>query len=229
MSKRDEIMKLVRDHRAEIQKMQDRIGRIDSELKQEVQDRKRSEIEAEHQNNLDAYRKNIRNFRQELQSDRQAELNPMRSLFRAAYERNDEVNAGLANLLSCLDVFDSGTLVELANQYLNPHIVLAAWKTIDGRSDAMTRQEKTEVLKQLHQTAAQYIDSKAVREAADLERQLVDQELFEIDNLSSYREPNKRLTLAHEHKALVEMASETPIIHWLHKRPELEPEGGEDV
>ena len=203
---RTAIMEKIKQYRDTVDTVSGKLNNIDPRFRDDEQKRLRSEIWASEKGGLDDAANEIRGARKELQKRRQAESDPFRSLFKAGYQRAGEVNLGMAMLAESLDIFETGKLVDLAIEFQNPALLLKAWTVIKSRENDDTRKDaETRLYKEAHR----FIDTGEVREAASLERELAQAELYAIESLG-VETAEKKLSLGRTVAALDKILVDDP-------------------
>ena len=195
MNKGDQIRRLVADHKKTVSEMQRKLAQINDDLKQSVQDRKRHEIRQEFAETLKDQMKQIRTYRDELAQDRKRVTNPKQSLFRAAWRA--ELTPAQQAVLSSVDTLSTDILMDLAGQYRNPVLTMAAWQSIEDRLDG---DELTNARLELKKQADAFIPMREVQEIAGLEHLLIESQLLHNDQIEG--SATDRLTLGREQAEL---------------------------
>ncbi len=193
---KNDVMKLVNNHRNEIGKLSKRLAQIDSRWKEEEQSKARAQIWNEHKETIDGLEKQLRRYKTELSRQRQAEQDPMRGLFRAGFQQADKMSPGLQVLLNSLDIFNTDTLMGLVQEYQHPQLTLQAWQVLKDRDIEGHEWEQIQI--QLFNTAHGFIDAEKVRESAEMEKVLTESEIYQMDTLDPQRDPTKKLNLGYE-------------------------------
>ncbi|MDZ7762219.1 MAG: hypothetical protein U5L00_18450 [Desulfovermiculus sp.] len=180
MSRKDQVMKLVKDHRQTIEQMNQRLANINTKLQKQFQDEERHKIQTEYADRLRELNQAIAKHRAELAKDRQTALDPLQGLFNAAMRRAKEMPTGMQAVLDSLEVMPDKTVLELSRKHQDPVLTLKAWKVMQDRE--LQGDDWKNAQTELNDQAHSFLPKPEIRELAELEQALIHEQLFANDN-----------------------------------------------
>lgn len=163
---KDYVLQAVKNFRTHMATIEKELKAIDPDLREEVRQQRTGQVWERHGKKVKELFQQVRAGREHFHSVRAASSDPLKGLFKAAYQR--DLKAQEAALLENLDVFPPEDLVELCREYGNPHFVLKSMKIINSHKFEDYNHQGF-LQDRLKEMAGQFVQKDQVREAAGVE------------------------------------------------------------